>query len=227
MAFIASALISGGASLLGGFMQKKSNDRAADMQMEMFEKTRKDLKPYMDAGGQALDPWLGELGIGPDGYNPKTYDYSMDALSAGFENSPGYQYQMDEMMRAVQNSAAARGNLGSGATLKALQRNAQGLAAQDYWNYYNSNRQSVMDTQNSDQTRINNLQNLAGMGLGAASQSGQFGANAASNAGNFMTQGAAAMASGVTGAANAYQNMVGNQAYFNYMTQNQSGVGSK
>ena len=219
MAFIASAIISGGTALLGGFMQKKSGDKAAAMQAAQAAQTREDLMPYMDAGKKALDPWQTELGITKDGYNPRLYDYSMGALSQGFEESPGYQYQIDEMMRAVQNSAAGRGMLGSGPTLKALQRNAGGLAAQDYWNYYNSNRQSVMDKQNSDQQRVNNLQQLASTGANAASQSGQFGANAASQAGNFLTQGSAAMASGITGAANAYQNMAGNQKYFDIMTQ--------
>ena len=63
------------------------------------------------------------------------------------------------------------------------------------------------------------VEGLASTGANAASQSGQFGANAASQAGNFMTQGSAAMASGITGAANAYQNMAGNQKYFDIMTQ--------
>lgn len=219
MAFITAAIISGGAALAGGAMQSRAANKAAKMQQDQFNQIRSDLMPYMTAGGRGIDPLLSELGISDGGYNPRTYDYSMDALSAGFQNSPGYQYQMDEMSRAVQNSAAARGQLGSGATLKALQRNAQGLASQDYWNYYNSNRQSVMDRQNSDQTRVNNLQNLAGMGQNAANQSGQFGQNAASNAGNMMTQSAAATASGMTGAANAYQNMAGNQKYFDIMTQ--------
>lgn len=220
MAFIATAaIISGGAALIGGRRQAKAADRAAGMQQAQSDQIRSDLMPYMTAGGRGIDPLLSELGLGGEGYDPRTYDYSMDALSAGFQNSPGYQYQMDEMSRAVQNSAAARGQLGSGSTLKALQRNAQGLASQDYWNFYNSNRQSVMDRQNSDQTRVNNLQSLAGMGANAANQSGQFGQNAAANAGNMMTQSAAASASGMTGAANAFQSMAGNQQYFDIMTQ--------
>jgi hypothetical protein len=219
MAFITAAIISGGAALIGGKMQANAANRSARMQQNQAARTRADLMPYMEAGGRGIDPLLSELGLGGGGYDPRTYDYSMDGLSAGFQNSPGYQYQMDEMSRAVQNSAAARGQLGSGATLKALQRNAQGLASQDYWNFYNSNRQSVMDRQNSDQTRVNNLQNLAATGANAASQSGQFGQNAAANAGNMMTKSAAASASGLTGAANAFQSMAGNQKYFDIMTQ--------
>lgn len=40
-------------------------------------------------------------------------------------------------MRAVEASAAARGMLTSGATIKAAQRFGQGLAAQDFGTYYN------------------------------------------------------------------------------------------
>jgi hypothetical protein len=214
------ALISGGGALLGGAMQANAAKKAAGQQMAMYEQTRKDLTPYREAGEKGLDPWLSELGIGEDGaYNPKMYDFSVDALSENFKESPGYQYQIDEMMRAAQNSAAARGVLGSGATLKALQRNAQGLASQDYWNYYNASRQSVADTRDSDQMRIGNLQNLSNMGVGAATQTGQFGANAATNAGKFGTSGSAAMASGLTGAANAFQQFAKNNNYFQGFNQ--------
>lgn len=47
---------------------------------------------------------------------------------AQFRNSPGYQFDVDQMMEAVQRSAAARGTLLTGGTMRRLQENAGGLA---------------------------------------------------------------------------------------------------
>lgn len=56
---------------------------------------------------------------------------------SGFEASPGYQFRLSEGLKAAERSAAARGLLGSGATLKALQRYGEGLASSEYENYAN------------------------------------------------------------------------------------------
>lgn len=52
-------------------------------------------------------------------------------------NDPGYQFRMDESRKALEGSAAARGDLLSGGNLKALQSRSQDLASQEYgasWN---------------------------------------------------------------------------------------------
>jgi hypothetical protein len=54
---------------------------------------------------------------------------------AGYRESPGYQFQLGEGTRAIENSAAARGGLNSGATLKALTSYGQNLADSDYQQY--------------------------------------------------------------------------------------------
>lgn len=53
----------------------------------------------------------------------------------GYQPSQWYQHQFNEGLRAIDNSAASRGNLFSGATLKASQRFGTGLASADYQNY--------------------------------------------------------------------------------------------
>lgn len=59
-------------------------------------------------------------------------------------NSPATRYQMDQMQRATERSAAARGGLLGGNTLRALQENAAGIASQDYQNQVN-NASAVAD----------------------------------------------------------------------------------
>lgn len=55
-----------------------------------------------------------------------------------FRNTPGYQFRLDEGRKQLDASAAARGSLNSGATLKALTQYGQGVADQGYTGYMNS-----------------------------------------------------------------------------------------
>ena len=57
---------------------------------------------------------------------------------AGFHTSPGYQFQLDQGLRAVDAGAAANGLLRSGAALKAEQTFGTGLADKEFApDYYN------------------------------------------------------------------------------------------
>jgi hypothetical protein len=85
----------------------------------------------------------------------------------GFQASPGYEFRRDEGVKAVERSAAARGLLGSGGTVKAIDRYAEGLASSEYENYANA------------------LRSMAGLGqtsTQATSSAGQSAANGISNA---------------------------------------------
>jgi hypothetical protein len=68
----------------------------------------------------------------------------------------------------------------SGAQLKAAQRYNQGMASQEFGNFFNR------------------LQGLAGMGQNAAVQTGSFGANAAANQGSYDMMAGNARAQGIT-----------------------------
>jgi hypothetical protein len=151
------------------------------------------------------------LGIGGDqtaaGYGSMAQPFGMDQ----FQQDPGYAFRQAEGMKALERSAAARGNLLSGATMKGIQRYGQDLASQEYSNAFN--RYQVERA-----ARLNPLQSLMGAGqsaantlTGAAGQFGQFSAQNAMNAG-------AARASGYVGSANALANALGGigQAAVNY-----------
>jgi hypothetical protein len=99
-------------------------------------------------------------------------------------------------MKGLERSAAARGGLLSGATLKGIQRFGQDLGSQEYQNAFNR-------YQTERQARLNPLQSLAGVGQTTSQQLGAAGTQMAGNVGNLMTSGAAARASGYVGGANA------------------------
>ncbi|MGE3681951.1 MAG: tail fiber domain-containing protein [Bdellovibrionales bacterium] len=177
---------------IGGFVEdvtginmgsNSSTDRAVQAQRDasrdanatqryIYDQTRADQQPWRQSGEQAL----GHI------WNS---DYLRDFSMADFQADPGYQFRMQEGMKALQNSAAAKGNLNSGATLKALTRYGQDFASNEFTNAYNRF--------NSDRDRrFNRLSSLAGLGQTANAQVGQAGQNYATAYGN-----------NVTGAANA------------------------
>jgi hypothetical protein len=127
-----------------------------------------------------------------------------------FQQDPGYAFRQSESLKALERSAAARGNLLSGSTLKGVQRFSQDLASQEYQNAFN--RYQVERA-----ARLNPLQSLMG--------SGQSAANIMTGAAGSLGQGLAAgelaagqaRASGYVGQANALNQAL--SGVTNYMVQ--------
>jgi len=113
--------------------------------------------------------------------------------ASDFQKDPGYEFRMAEGQKALERSAAARGGLQSGGTLRALSRYGQDYASNEYTNAYNRF--------NADKDRrFNRLSALAGIGQTANSQVAAAGQNYAGQVGSNLTnlanaQGAAGMAS--------------------------------
>jgi hypothetical protein len=116
-------------------------------------------------------------------------------LNALIAATPGYQFRLAEGQRAAERSAAARGSLASGSTLRALARYGEGLASQEYDNF--SNR----------------LASLIGIGQNAATTAGGFGMQTGANIGQNYANIGNARASGYANQANIYGNMIGGLGY--------------
>lgn len=174
-ASLGSALIGSSSAKKAAKAQAASADKAAQVQWDMFNQNREDMTPWREAGGAAI----GSLS---------------DMLQPGYDHttSPGYQFRMDEGTRAIEGSAAAKGMLMSGGTLKDLTRFAQGTAADDYNQQFNRTASVASGGQQ------------VGMGLA------QMGQNAATNAGNAYMQAGNAKASGYAGQASAFGGALNN-----------------
>jgi len=137
-----------------------------------------------------------------------TPGYQLLNAPGAYEQSPGYQYAMDQSMNQVQNAASAKGMLESGAVIKNMQQTASGLAQQDYGNWWNRQNQLYGDYQNR-------LQGMAGGPTGGADAM-TAGANAAqanlqtgSNLGSlFGNQGTTGMGGIINTAAAQSGNMI-------------------
>lgn len=134
-------------------------------------------------------------------------------------NDPGYQERLKLAQTAMENSAAARGNVLTGGTAQAENQMAQDYASNEYNNYYNqafnTNAANYNAFNQNQANEYNRLANMAGMGQTTAGQlanlgtemSGQVGSNLLGTAnamGQQYNNAAAANASGMVGAANAY-----------------------
>jgi len=143
----AAAAVAGGGVLGGIYAGNKAasagraaagsaNDRLLAAKQESLDQ----LNPYSKYGQQALIP-LSALLYGKN-YDPSTGKFTGDISEEdrfnSFQESPGYQYQLDEGLKAIQRQNAATGTLLGGNTLKELEAYGSNLANQDYNNYINT-----------------------------------------------------------------------------------------
>ncbi|ALN79509.1 hypothetical protein [Lysobacter antibioticus] len=205
MAAITGAALAAGATI---YSAKKQGDAAKDAsragqqsaqmgideQRRQFDTFQQNIQPYMGAGTNALG--------------------QMTALNGGdfssFKQSPDYQFAFDQGLQAINRGAAARGGLRSGGNDVDLVNYGQGLATQNYGNYYNR------------------LAGLASMGQNAAVGAGSLGQQSANAIGQLYGQQGQAAAGGAINQANAQTNALGSLAGIagQYLGNRQSSYGS-
>lgn len=233
--------------------QRDIADQQTALQREQYLKQLELNAPFREAGLTGQNMLLAQL-QGPNatakfggvpGYDPASamkdfggvagYDPASAMRNFGasdFQADPGYAFRLSEGMKALDRTAASRGGLLSGATLKGAQRYGSDLASQEYGNAYNrfqANRasqsqeyqnafnryqaqraaqeQAYGNQFNRFQTeRINTLaplQSLAGVGQSAAQQAQQASQNYAAGTSSALANYGNAQASNIIGAGNA------------------------
>ena len=205
-AAIGGAAISSKASKKAAATQERASDKATVSARETLDKQIALQEPFRQAGLTAQDQIMQYLGIGGDKNAPGygSLAKSFDELYGGdkFQQDPSYQFRVDEGVKALDRSAAARGMLESGATLKGLTRFGQREGSQEYQNAFNR-------FQVERAARLNPLQSLMGSGQSATNvmtgSTGQFGQNEQAN----IYNAGQARASGYIGSANALTNALG------------------
>jgi hypothetical protein len=194
MTWVATAIVS--SAVIGGYSankaakeQARSVDRSTAAQERMFNRQVELQEPFRQAGVNAL-PAL----VAASEYNPFTLDK--------FQIDPGYGFRFKEGLRALENRAAARGNLLSGNQMRELVDFSQNLASQEYGNAFNRYQAEFA-------SKLNPYQALAGVGQTSANTltgaAGRLGENIGAN----MVAAGNARASGYMGTANAISNALG------------------
>lgn len=210
---VAAAVI--GAAVVGAAVSSDSSRKAANTQADaakdannaqlaMYNQTREDQAPWRAAGQQALSQLTAGTAAGGE--------FNRNFTLADFNRDPGYQFRMDQGQSALERSAAARGGLMNGGTLKALSRYGQDYASNEYDRAYNR-------FNNDQSARFNRLATVAGIGQTANNLTSTTGTQTASAIGNNTMSGAAAQAAGYVGSSNAWTNAANNGASM-YMLSN-------
>ena len=152
------------------------------------------LDPYASAGTTALGQLQSGMSDGSLNGAMTNAQYQASPLYTPMINSladlqatPGYQFQLDQGLQGVNNSAAAKGSLLSGATLKATNDYAQGQAATGYQAAWQRAQQAYQQAFSNNQS----TQNQKFQQLQTVANNGQ---TAATNQGNYQMSGAASLA---------------------------------
>lgn len=162
-----------GAAAKAANAQQNAANQAIQQTEQNYQRTAGNLNPYISAGNNALEQ-MQQLNSG---------DYS------SFKESPDYQFTLSQGLQGLDRSAAAHGSLYSGGHSADILGYAQGLASQNYGNYYNR------------------LAGLAGMGQNASTNLGSIGTGNAASIGSYLTGAANAQGNAAYNTANANSNM--------------------
>jgi hypothetical protein len=205
---VAAAGVSAAGALGGSILQSNASSSAADKanktQRDALAQARSDVAPWTTAGEGALTGVQDAAGLnGQPGY---------DAAMTAFHTSPGYRWQLDQGLRAIDAGAASKGILNSRDTLNREQTYGTGLADKEFTDYYNR------------------LFDLSKLGEGAAS--GSAAASQATGTGMAQTDlslgsaEASAYGNAAKGIGNAVNNYANSSLYANGGTNRLFGYGS-
>lgn len=170
-------------SIGSGLFDMFNYQNPADAAMPYFNNIQQQLpgyfQPYMQAGQNALGPLqqaYGQLLSNPGGV--------MNQIGSGYQQSPGYQFQLKQGLNASNNAAAAGGMSGTPMAQYNSGQFATGLANQDYYNY-------LSHALGMYGQGLQGMQGLAGMGYGASTGLGEDLAGLAGAQGQLAYSGAA------------------------------------
>jgi hypothetical protein len=204
-AVVGSAVIGGSASRSAANAQARAAEAAADAQLQasreanalqqrMYEEGVARQQPYYEAGTNALAQMRGLTNAMPAAFQFRPEQLTTD---------PGYGFRLSEGLKALERSAAARGNLLSGGTGKALVGYGQEAASQEYGNAFNRGLTEYNALRQREADQYNRLAGMAGVGGTTAQQINAAGQNFAGQSGQNLLAGGQAAAQGMLGAAGA------------------------
>ena len=189
----ATAAITGGSAIIGGIAQSNAADAANKaaqrasaanlaQAQKIYGEEQGNLNPFIQGGQSANTEELGLLGIGG---NPQAANNAFNQ----FRNSTNYNFLLNQGLQGVQSANAQSFN--SGATMKALNNYAQGMAGNALSGY------------------MGQLNTLGGQGVQAASNLGSFGQNYTQQSAGFRNNAANVAGSAANAQANAFTNALG------------------
>jgi hypothetical protein len=206
MAGAITAAVIGGTAIVGGaYMASQAAKSAANTQAEAAGRATAAQQQALQEQ-QALNKPFYDVGVGAVNKLAGRGEYTPTAFN--FQADPGYAFTLDQGLKAMNATAAARGGLISGNALTAGQKYGQGIGSTYYQQAFNNYLAGNAQNLQAYNANTANQQYLANLGQSSANNQanalGNFGAASAANtigAGN-------AQAAGQIGQANAYTNAI-------------------
>jgi hypothetical protein len=223
-------------SNIGGYFTGGNQRNAANNAINTLQQSKDEaigyydkLSPWAKGGGQALSPLTGLLtGTSYDYATGNQTQLNPEQRNNLFTASPGYQFRLDQAMKALTSRQNALGYSNSGGADKELVQYSQGLASDEYNNYLNQLFQLAGVGYNADATMASGKANAA-LGIAAPMAQAAFSKGIAADVGanrmlNFGAQMAgAAMGVPQTGGASGGGAGAGSGGQYNPAFFNSSG----
>jgi hypothetical protein len=226
---VTAALVGGGASIAGGLIGAAGAKSAARTQQQTAQEQ---MAAQQAAGQQAMQintdamnrtnalyaPYVqeGVTGMGRLNELLPYLSTPYDPTMAQLEQTPGYQFTLEQGLKSVQNANAAKGLGISGAALKGAAQYATGLAQNTYAQnarIYQQNQQQIgnlLTTMGANGQNALNAQTQADLGYTGNTSNALTGQT--NQAAQTAMSGATAGASGTMGATNAITSGLANAA---------------
>lgn len=225
MAFLGAlgGILGGAGSIFGGLFGANASNQASQQYIKALQQAQQWLQgqeqqglsnyaPFLSAGQGATNQLSSLLSTPGQGLLTPWGQTFTAPTAQQAEQTPGYQFQLQQGLNALQNSQAGQGGLLTGRSLKDLNSFAQGLASENYQNTFNNaltQYQTAYSTFNNNQTNAyNRLLGLSNEGLQAAGGEGQLISGIGGDIASLLGQQGAAKAQGTIGAANSYSSIL-------------------
>ena len=202
-AIAGSAAVGAASSLIGGKSQSDAAKKAAKEQTKATKATIKAQEKALERQIGLQEPFR-QTGVNALADYATASQYTPFGVPQ-FEADPGYQFRMSEGLKALERSAASRGLLQSGGTLKDITRFGQDVASQEYQNAF---QRYLLERQQ----RLQPLEYRIGLGQAAASGQAANVGSTAQNVGQLTTSLGNIRSAGIMGQSNAFTGALSNIA---------------
>jgi hypothetical protein len=208
-AIAGSAAVGAAASIFGGKKQSDAAKSAAKAQTQATQATIAQQERALERQIGLQEPFR-QTGVNAlAGYEAASAPSYAPFGMPQFQADPGYQFRMSEGLKALERSAASRGLLQSGGTLKDITRFGQDVASQEYQNAF---ARYMTEQDRMRRERLDPLEYRIGLGQAAASGQAANVGSTASAVGGLTTSLGNIRSAGIMGQANAFTGALGNIA---------------
>jgi hypothetical protein len=168
---ITNGIIGSQAAVTAGNERTAGYDSAENNASNVYNTNSANYQPYIQAGNKASAELSADTG--QNGSLGRAF------TTSDFHNSPGYQFDMQQGLSAINNSNSVRGGALSGGTQKSLSNYAEQQANNGY-------QQAYTNFTNNQNQNYNQLSGIANRGDTATQGLGALGSQYSSTLGNYL-----------------------------------------